>query len=131
MVLSRISLRGTQKQSSIDARAAQPFGQADPLRAAPSAGGLPQTFGVTQTPVPRGIIVAMQITTGTVVGGKVVVEGVPLVEGSVVTVLSRQPGVPFALSAADEEELLEAIAEIERGEFETPEALLESLRKYG
>jgi hypothetical protein len=73
----------------------------------------------------------MQITTGTVVGGKVVVEGVPLVEGSVVTVLSRQPDVPFALSADDEEELLEAIAEIERGEFVTPEALLESLRKYG
>ena len=24
----------------------QPFGQADPLRAAPSAGGLPQTLGV-------------------------------------------------------------------------------------
>ena len=110
---------------------AQPFGRADRFRPAASSGGLPQTFGVTQTPVPRGIIVAMQITTGTVVGGKVVVEGVPLVEGSVVTVLSRQPGVPFALSAADEEELLEAIAEIERGEFETPEALLESLRKYG
>ena len=73
----------------------------------------------------------MQITTGTVVGGKVVVEGVPLIEGSVVTVLSRQPDVPFALSADDEEELLEAIAEIERGEFVTPEALLESLRKYG
>ena len=49
MVLSRISLRGTQKQSSIDARAAQPFGQADPLRAAPSAGGLPQTLGHTNT----------------------------------------------------------------------------------
>ena len=73
----------------------------------------------------------MQVTTGTVVDGKVVVEGVPLVEGSVVAVLSRQPDVPFALSAEDEAELLEAIAEIERGEFVTPEALLESLRKYG
>jgi hypothetical protein len=73
----------------------------------------------------------MQFTTGTVVGGKVVVEGVPLVEGSVVAVLSRQPDVPFVLSAEDEAELLEAIAEIERGEFVTPEALLESLRKYG
>lgn len=73
----------------------------------------------------------MQVTTGTVVGGKVVVEGVPLVEGSVVAVLSRQPNEPFALSAEDEEELLAAIAEIERGEFVTPETLLESLRKYG
>ena len=57
----------------------------------------------------------MQVTTGTVVGGKVVVEGVPLVEGSVVAVLSRQPDEPFALSTEDEEELLAAIAEIERG----------------
>jgi len=72
----------------------------------------------------------MQVTTGTVVDGKVVVEGVPLVEGPVVAVLSRQPDVPFALSAEDEAELLEAIAEIERGEFVTPEALLESLSKY-
>lgn len=73
----------------------------------------------------------MQVTTGTVVGGKVVVEGVPLVEGSVVAVLSREPDEQFALSAEDEDELLAAIAEIERGEFVSPEVLLESLRKYG
>ena len=73
----------------------------------------------------------MQITTGIVIGGKVVVEGVPLVEGSVVTVLSREPDARFALSAEDEEELLAAIAEIERGEFVSSEELLESLRKHG
>lgn len=73
----------------------------------------------------------MQVTTGTVVGGKVVVEGVPLREGSVVAVLSREPDEPFALSAEDEDELLAAIAEIERGEFVSPEELLESLRKHG
>ena len=73
----------------------------------------------------------MQVTTGTVVGGKVVVEGVPLVEDSIVTVLSRAPGEPFALSSQDEDELLAAMAEIERGEFVTPEKLLESLRQYG
>lgn len=73
----------------------------------------------------------MQVTTGTVVGGKVVVGDVPLVEGAVVAVLSREPGEPVALSAQDEEELLAAIAEIERGEFVSPEELLESLRKYG
>ena len=73
----------------------------------------------------------MQVTTGTVVGGKVVVEGVPLVEGSVVTVLSRAPDIPFALTAEDEEELLAAIAEIERGDFVSAEELLDSLRKYG
>ena len=72
----------------------------------------------------------MQVTTGTVVGGKVVVEGVPLVEGSIVTVLSRAPHEAFALSPQDEDELLAAVAEIERGEFVAPEELLESLRRF-
>lgn len=73
----------------------------------------------------------MQVTTGTVIGGKVVVEGVPLVEGSVVAVLSREPNESFSLSAEDEEELLAAMAEIERGEFVSSDELLESLRKFG
>jgi hypothetical protein len=72
----------------------------------------------------------MQVTPGTVVGGKVVVEEVLLVEGSVVAVLSREPGAPFVLSAEDEEELLAAMAEVGRGEFVSPEELFESLRKY-
>ena len=38
----------------------------------------------------------MQISTGTVVGGKVVVGGVPLVEGAVVTVLAREAEQPFS-----------------------------------
>ena len=73
----------------------------------------------------------MQVTTGTVVGGKVVVEGVPLVEGAVVTVLSREPEELFALSVEDEDELLAAMAEIARGEFISAEELLESIRKHG
>lgn len=73
----------------------------------------------------------MQITTGTVVGGKVIVEGVPLVEGSVVAVLSREPDEPFTLMAEDEDELLAAMAEIESGEFISADELLKSLRKYG
>ena len=73
----------------------------------------------------------MQVTTGTVVGGKVVVEGMPLAEGSVVTVLSREPEEPLALSPEDEDELLAAVAEIERGEFVSADELLESLRKHG
>lgn len=72
----------------------------------------------------------MQITTGTVVDGKVVVEGIPLVEGSVVAVLSTDTKEPLALSAQDEDELLAAMAEIDRGEFVSPKDLLESLRKY-
>ena len=73
----------------------------------------------------------MQVTTGTVVGGKVVVDGVPLVEGSIVTVVSREVDAPFVLTTQDEEELLAAMAEISRGEFVPAEELLESLRKYG
>lgn len=73
----------------------------------------------------------MQVTTGTVVGGKVIVEGIPLVEGSLVAVLSREPEEPFALSPEDENELLAAMAEIECGEFVLADKLLESLRKYG
>lgn len=73
----------------------------------------------------------MQVTTGTVVDGKVVVEGVSLVEGSVVAVLSRELDEPLALSPEDEEELVAAIAEIERGEFVSAEELLASLRRYG
>jgi hypothetical protein len=72
----------------------------------------------------------MQITTGTVVGGKVVVEGVPLVEGAVVTVLSREREEPFLLRMEDEDELLAALAEIARGEIVSAEEPLESLRKY-
>ena len=73
----------------------------------------------------------MQVTTGTVVGGKVVVDGVSLVEGAVVTVLSREPEEPFALSVEDEDELLAAMAEIARGESMSAEELLESIRKHG
>ena len=73
----------------------------------------------------------MQVTTGTVIGGKVVVEGASLVEGSIVAVLSREPDESFALSADDELELIAAMAEIERGEFVSADELLESLRKFG
>lgn len=73
----------------------------------------------------------MQVTTGTVVGGKIIVEGAPLVEGSLVAVLSRGPDEPFALSPGDENELLAAMAEIESGVFVSADEVLESLRKYG
>ena len=71
----------------------------------------------------------MQVATGTVVNGKVEVEGVALPEGALVAVVARGADEPFALSTADEEELLAAIEEIERGEFVTLDQLLESLPK--
>lgn len=73
----------------------------------------------------------MQIATGKVVEGKVVVDGLPLVEGAMVTVLTAEPDEPFALSPQDEDELLAAMQEIDRGEFVSADQLLESLRRFG
>jgi len=59
----------------------------------------------------------MQIATGTVINGKIVLEGVPLSEGAKVTVLTRDVDESFTLTSAQEDDLLESIAQIERGEF--------------
>jgi hypothetical protein len=69
----------------------------------------------------------MQLITGTVVEGRVVVQGVALPEGSRVTVLTRGADECFTLSAEDEDELLEAVAEIDRGEYVGLEQLLTTL----
>lgn len=70
---------------------------------------------------------AMQVATGTVVNGRIVLEGVPLPEGAVVTVLTRGADEVFQLSPQQEDELLEAMAEIERGETVSLQDLLSSL----
>ena len=69
----------------------------------------------------------MGIATGTVVGGKVHVEGVTLPEGTVVTILTLEPGPGFTLSPEEEAELLESIAEADRGETISVEELFASL----
>jgi predicted transcriptional regulator len=71
----------------------------------------------------------MQIATGTVIDGQIVLEGVPLTEGAVVTVISRGVDESFTLTEAQEDELLAAMAEIERGEYYTLKDLLQSLPK--
>jgi len=73
----------------------------------------------------------MKVATGIVVDGKVVVEGESLTEGSTVTVVLREDEEAFELTPQEEEELLESIAEIERGEFVSGEQLLERLRRAG
>ncbi len=70
----------------------------------------------------------MRITTGRVVDGRVVVEGEPLEEGAVVTVLSRDESDSFIASLEDEEFLLQSIAEVERGETVSAEELFRRLR---
>ncbi len=72
----------------------------------------------------------MQVATGTVVNGKIVLEGVSLAEGAVVTVVTRGADESFSLSEEQEDELTAAMAEIERGEYTSLEDLLKSLPKH-
>ena len=65
----------------------------------------------------------MRITKGTVVDGRIVVEGEPLSEGSSVTVLVAEEGA-FTLNAEEEAALLESIAEADRGELLDAEDVL-------
>ena len=58
----------------------------------------------------------MRVTKGKVVNGSIVVEGEPLDEGSVVTVLVSDEHV-FTLSPEEEATLLQSIAEADRGEL--------------
>jgi len=71
----------------------------------------------------------MKVATGKVVGGKVVVEGEPLAEGSVVTVVAREGDETFDVSSEDERALLEAIAQADRGHVVSWEELREQLRR--
>jgi len=73
----------------------------------------------------------MKVATGTVVDGKVVVEGESLAEGSKVTVILREDEESFDLTPEEEAELLASIAEIERGDYITADDLLERLRRFG
>jgi hypothetical protein len=65
----------------------------------------------------------MQVATGIVVDGKVVVEGLDLPEGESVVVLTREPEEEVQLSPEEEAELLEAMAEADRGETISVEEL--------
>ena len=71
----------------------------------------------------------MQIITGTVVGGKIIVEGDPLPEGAVVTILARETDETFEVPPELEAELLESIAQADRGETISAEEVLKRLRR--
>ena len=70
----------------------------------------------------------MQVATGKVIAGKVVVDGLTLNEGEVVTVLTQEADEAVLLSPEQEAELLEAIAEADRGATISPEELFARLR---
>lgn len=69
----------------------------------------------------------MPVVPGTVVNGRIVVEGAPLVEGATVAVLCKGADEPFTLSTDQEDELLAAIEEIDRGDFVSLDTLVSSL----
>ncbi len=69
----------------------------------------------------------MRIATGTVIDGKVVCEGDPLVEGAIVVVLALDEDETFEVTEAEEEALLDAIAQADRGEGVDGERFLDEL----
>ncbi|MFY9826495.1 MAG: hypothetical protein WAM82_34350 [Thermoanaerobaculia bacterium] len=71
----------------------------------------------------------MQLATGTVVNGKVVVEGEALPEGAIVTILVREADETFEVPPELEAELLESIAEADRGDTISADELIERLRR--
>jgi hypothetical protein len=73
----------------------------------------------------------MKVATGRVVGGKVIVEGEPLTEGSVVTVVAREDDETFEVTPEEERALLEAIAQADRGQLISWDELREQLRRFG
>lgn len=72
----------------------------------------------------------MTIALGTVQDGKVVLRGVALPEGAVVTVLADDDRLPVKLSPELEAELLAAIDEADAEEEGAGPEFLEGLRRY-
>jgi hypothetical protein len=70
----------------------------------------------------------MKVTTGKVVGGKVVLDGADFAEGATVTVLAREGDELFEASPELENALLQAIDEAQRGDAVSGENLLTRLR---
>ena len=71
----------------------------------------------------------MQLATGIVVEGKIVVEGEQLPEGAVVTILVREGNELFEVPPELEAELSASIAEADRGETISADELIERLRQ--
>jgi len=71
----------------------------------------------------------MQFATGTVVDGKVVVQGASLPEGAIVAILAREFDETFDVPADLEADLQASIAEAARGETITSEELFARLRR--
>lgn len=73
----------------------------------------------------------MQVASGTVIGGKVVVEGLSLPEGTAVTVLARGDEAIVKLSPEEGAELLAALQDADREEGIPAEEFFARLRRFG
>lgn len=73
----------------------------------------------------------MQVVTGTVVEGKVVLDGASLPEGAVVTVFAKDSEATVRLPPHLQVELEEALAEADVDEGISADELFEQLKKYG
>jgi len=73
----------------------------------------------------------MQVATGTIVEGKVVLEGVSLPEGTVVTVFAKDSEAIVRLPSALQAELEEALEEADHEEGISGDELFRKLQKYG
>ena len=71
----------------------------------------------------------MQVATGTVINGKIVLEGVSLVEGALVTIVSRGADETFSLSQEQESALASSLEEIDQGHFVSLDEVLAALPK--
>ena len=69
----------------------------------------------------------MKIITGTVMDGRIVIEGERLPEGEKVTVLTREGNETFHVTADEKRQLLASVAQAKRSEFVDGEQLLAEL----
>ena len=118
------------------AHARQPgFDMIRPAQCGTAAGHWPaitRTLGVIGCTFLRlGYYLGMHISTGTVVGGKIVVEGLSLPEGTVVTVLTPEDDKIVKLAPELEKELIAAIDEADQEVGGAGPEFIESLKRYG
>ena len=71
----------------------------------------------------------MQLATGTVVNGKVIVDGASFPDGTIVTILARESDETFEVPAELESELQASLEEANRGETISAAELFERLRR--
>ena len=74
---------------------------------------------------------AMQVVSGTIVDGKVVVDGLSLPDGTAVTVLARGDEAVVKLPPEELAELVDALDEADREEGIPAEEFFARLRRFG